>query len=138
MNDQDNNEVTIFVCMKPKANPSVHFNIYSAAETGQQIKIRPENVVVKAILVPKIVKEAKKDKKKNKDPDPVLEDYEFEVLWDADHRQWITELVNGKYLINVKAPGHPEFNQYIKVKKGKREFDLVCLQNKAATINLKI
>ena len=112
--------------MKPKSNPAVHFNIYTASKTGQQIKLRPEEVTVKAILVPKILKDKKKDKK-SKEGEPVLEEYEFEVLWNTNLNKWITELANGKYLINVKAPGHPEFNQYIKVKKGKRDFDLVCL-----------
>ncbi|MFN9905325.1 MAG: hypothetical protein ACK56F_04255 [bacterium] len=67
--------------------------------------MRPDQVQAKAILVPKLAK----DKKKKKDEDqPVLEEYEFDILYDNDKRQWTTDLLKGKYLINVKAPGHPE------------------------------
>ncbi len=87
--------------------------------------MNPERVQAKAILVPKIAK----DKKKKKDDEaPVMEEYEFEILYNSDKRQWTTDLVKGKYLINVKAPGHPETCQIIKVKKGKKEFDIVCPQ----------
>lgn len=47
------------------------------------------------------------------------------MLWDSERNLWVTDLVKGKYLVNVKAPGHPEFNTYLKVKKGKRDFDIV-------------
>jgi hypothetical protein len=67
--------------------------------------MRQDQVQAKAILVPKLAK----DKKKKKDEDqPVLEEYEFDILYDNDKRQWTTDLLKGKYLINVKAPGHPE------------------------------
>jgi hypothetical protein len=67
--------------------------------------MRPDQVQAKAILVPKLAK----DKKKKKDEvQPVLEEYEFDILYDNDKRQWTTDLLKGKYLINVKAPGHPE------------------------------
>lgn len=121
--------------MKPRASPQVFFNFYSASATGQQIRLNPEKVQAKAILVPKIAK----DKKKKKDDEaPVMEDYEFEILYDSQKRQWTTELVKGKYLINVKAPGHPETCQMIKVKKGKKEFDIVCNQLPGAAVKLKI
>lgn len=97
--------------------------------------MNPDKVQAKAILVPKIAK----DKKKKKDDEaPVMEDYEFEILYNSDKRQWSTDLVKGKYLINVKAPGHPETCQIIKVKKGKKEFDIVCPQLQAAAVTLKV
>jgi hypothetical protein len=56
-------------------------------------------------LVPKIAK----DKKKKKDEEaPVLEEYEFEILFDSSKGVWTTDLLKGNYLINVRAPGHPE------------------------------
>ena len=78
-----------------------------------------------------------KDKKKPSKHSQ-LEDFEFEVLWDAERNLWVTDLVKGKYLLNIKAPGHPEFNTYIKVKKGKRDFEIVVPQNSASNFSVKI
>lgn len=85
--------------------------------------------------MPKI---AKDKKKKKEDEAPVLEEYEFEILYNSDKKQWTTDLVKGTYLINVKAPGHPETNHIIKVKKGKKEFDIVCHQYQAAAVKLRV
>ena len=113
----------LYVCMKPRPSPTVLFKFYSASATGQQNRISPEKIQAKAILVPKIAK----DKKKKKDDQaPVMEEYEFEILYNEEKRTWSADLEKGTYLINVKAPGHPETCQIIKVKKGKKEFDIVC------------
>ena len=41
------------------------------------------------------------------------EDYEFDILWDSKKQLWVTTLRNGKYLINVKAKGFKELNEYV-------------------------
>jgi hypothetical protein len=122
--------------MKPRASPQVFFNFYTASATGQQSRMNPDKVQAKAIMIPKIAKDKKK--KKSEDDAPVMEDYEFELLYNSDKRQWTTDLVKGKYLINVKAPGHPETCHVIKVKKGKKEFDIVCPQLQAAAVKLRL
>lgn len=121
--------------MKPKPSPAVFFNFYSCSATGQQIRLSSDKIQsAKAILVPKIAK----DKKKKSDDAPVLEDYEFEILYNKDKNHWTTDLLKGSYLINVKAQGHPETCQIIKVKKGKKDFDIVLPQLPAAAVTLKI
>lgn len=59
-------------------------------------------------------------------------------MLDAERNLWVTDLVKGKYLLNIKAPGHPEFNTYIKVKKGKRDFEIVIPQNSASNFTVKV
>ncbi len=118
--------------MRPKANPTVFFNFYSANKSNQQAKLRPEGITAKAILVPRLSYQKKVEQ------EPVMEEYEFEILFNEEKRQWSTELQGGNYLINVKAPGHPEHNQIVSVIKGRKEFDIVCSQMEAALVNLKI
>lgn len=52
------------------------------------------------------------------------EEYEFDILWDNSKQLWTTVLRNGAYLINAKAKGYKELNEYIEI--GKREFKFVC------------
>jgi hypothetical protein len=32
-----------------------------------------------------------------------LEEYEFDIVWSKDKEIWVTTLINGEYLLNVKA-----------------------------------
>jgi hypothetical protein len=66
INDEDKDEVIIYVCLKPRTNSAVTFNIYSQSTTGQKIKVRPDTANIKAILVPKISKKNKDKKKESK------------------------------------------------------------------------
>jgi hypothetical protein len=66
VNDEDKDEVVIYVCLKPQSSSNVTFNVYSQSTTGQRVKIRHENTNIKAILVPKISKKNKDKKKKEK------------------------------------------------------------------------
>jgi hypothetical protein len=56
-----------------------------------------------------------------------MDDYEFDVLYDSEKRLWTADLFTGNYLINVKAPGYSETNQYVEVRPGKRHFRVACL-----------
>lgn len=64
VNDEDKDEVVIFVCMKPQSSSNVTFNVYSQSSTGQKAKIRPDTANIKAIIVPKLSKKNKDKKKK--------------------------------------------------------------------------
>jgi hypothetical protein len=44
-----------------------------------------------------------------------LEEYEYDIVWNTDKRLWVTTLINGTYLINVKAKGHKEINTVVKI-----------------------
>jgi len=96
--------------------------------------------------VPKIAKKNKdkkdkKNKKKRRDSieaGDMQDEFEFEVLWDPERNCWSTDLVKGKYLVNVNAPGHPEFNTYIEVKKGHRDFTVIVPQNSATHYTVKV
>lgn len=44
-----------------------------------------------------------------------LEEYEFDILWNASKDLWVTTLMNGNYLINVKAKGFKEINEVIAI-----------------------
>jgi hypothetical protein len=67
-----------------------------------------------------------------------LDDYEFEVLYDSEKGLWTADLFNGNYLINVKAPGYAEVNQYVEVRAGKRSFRINCTPKAQSTKQLKI
>lgn len=47
-----------------------------------------------------------------------LEEYEFDILWNSEKEVWVTTLVNGNYLINVKAKGYKEINEVIAIMPG--------------------
>jgi hypothetical protein len=55
------------------------------------------------------------------------EEYEFDILWDSKKQLWVTTLRNGSYLINVKAKGYKELNEYIELKPGDKEFKFLCI-----------
>lgn len=42
-----------------------------------------------------------------------LEEYEFEIVWNKEKEVWVTTLINGEYLLNVKAKGFKEINQRV-------------------------
>lgn len=55
-----------------------------------------------------------------------LEDYEFDILWDENKGAWVADLQRGNYLINMKAPGFKEVNQFLELNLDERFFKLLC------------
>jgi hypothetical protein len=51
VNDEDKDELTIYIGMKPRINTSIQFNILSASATGHKNKLKQEGTNVKATLV---------------------------------------------------------------------------------------
>ena len=47
-----------------------------------------------------------------------LEEYEFDIVWNQDKNCWVTTLINGNYLIHVKAKGFKEINEIISIRPG--------------------
>lgn len=54
-------------------------------------------------------------KDNNQFEDLELEEYEFDILWDEARKVWVAKLILGTYLINVKAKGYKELNEYVEV-----------------------
>lgn len=44
-----------------------------------------------------------------------MEEYEYDIVWSPEKRLWVTTLVNGNYLINVKAKGFKEINNVVRI-----------------------
>lgn len=42
-----------------------------------------------------------------------MEEHEFEIVWHKEKNLWVTTLMTGVYLINVKARGYKELNELI-------------------------
>ncbi len=51
---------------------------------------------------------------------------------------WTADLFNGNYIINVKAPGHSETNQFVEIRPGKKHFNIVCPVKNSVSYNLKL
>jgi hypothetical protein len=47
-----------------------------------------------------------------------LEEYEFDIVWSPEKGLWVTTLISGTYLINVKAKDFKEINELIKIGQG--------------------
>jgi hypothetical protein len=67
-----------------------------------------------------------------------VDDYEFEALYDSESGFWTADLFNGNYLLNVKAAGHAEVNQYIEVRPGKRQFRINCIPKTLSNKPLRV
>lgn len=118
VNDEDRDELLIYVAMKPRAESSIEFHLMSTGANGVQHKMKSEGVNVKAILLPTMPLD--------QDNQAELDEYEFDVLFDTEKGAWTADLFNGNYLINVKAPGYAESNQHCEVRHGKRSFKVNC------------
>ena len=44
-----------------------------------------------------------------------LEEYEYDIVWNQEKRLWVTTLVNGTYLINVRSKDYKEVNSVVKI-----------------------
>jgi hypothetical protein len=51
-----------------------------------------------------------------------LEEYEFDIVWSKEKEVWVTTLLNGEYLLNVKAKGFKEINERIHIKADNNSF----------------
>lgn len=47
-----------------------------------------------------------------------LEEYEFDIIWSQEKKLWVTTLIKGTYLINIKAKDFKEINEMIKIGPG--------------------
>ncbi len=47
-----------------------------------------------------------------------IEEYEFELVFSPEKQKWVSTLVNGTYLINVKSKYFKEFNEVIQISAG--------------------
>jgi len=92
----------IYIAMKSRLDSIIEFSLMSESANGAQHKLKPDNVNIKAILLPSMPGVDDQFIPKN------LEDYEFEVLFESEKGVWSADLFNGNYLINVKSPGHAE------------------------------
>ena len=115
INDEDKDELFVFIGMKPRLDSTIEFLILSQNETKHTERIAHKGTQIKAILLPS--ENSPKEEEQN----------EFEILYDREKDKWTAELPNGSFIINVKASGHSETNQYIEVKSGKRAFEIYCL-----------
>jgi len=93
VNDEDKDEVTIFVALKPRTDSKIEFAISSKQASGQHSRMDPSKTIVKAVLLPSSTGIDQSE----------LEEYEFEALHDKDKGTWVAELPNGDYIINVQA-----------------------------------
>lgn len=89
-----------------------------------------ELVDAKAILLPQ--QEQDDDLENFEDDQMDMEDYEFDILWNKDKELWVTTLIDGNYLINVKAKGYKEINEVISIRSGasmKYSYNLTNIKN---------
>lgn len=78
----------------------------------------PDNIVsAKALLIP--TQEGHGSQLEDMD----LEEYEFDIVWNKEKEVWVTTLINGDYLLNVKAKGFKEINQRIFISSENTEFE---------------
>ena len=54
VNDEDRNELIIYIGMKPRIDTSIEFNLMSLLANGQQAKLTKETINIKAILLPSL------------------------------------------------------------------------------------
>lgn len=59
-------------------------------------------------------------------------------MWDEHKRLWVAKLINGNYLISVRAQGYLELNENIDVDFGSREFKFVMKPSNKVSIDLKV
>lgn len=80
VNEEDKDEITIFVGVKPRIDTDTEFTFYNENK-GNKIKekLKPEIVEAKAILLPKIL--SSNDHPEIDDMED--EEYEFDILWDS-------------------------------------------------------
>ena len=58
------------------------------------------------------------------DEDLDLEEYEFDIIYDTSKSVWVSTLINGNYLVNVKSPGFKEVNQLLQIRPGIKDFQI--------------
>ena len=73
------------------------------------VPLDPKNVDAKAILIPE--QEGSREALDQME----LEEYEFDIVWSEDKGLWVTTLMNGNYLINVRAKGYKEINEVVRI-----------------------
>lgn len=82
MNEEDKDEITIFVGVKPRIDTDTEFTFFNEnfdSKGNKHEKLRPEIVEAKAILLPRIISS-------NEDPEideMDEEEYEYDILWDS-------------------------------------------------------
>lgn len=130
INDEDKDELFVFIGMKPRVDSTIEFVLLSQNETKHTEKLSSKGTQIKAILLP-----SESPQKHGRDD----ETFEFEILYDREKDKWSSELPNGSYLVNVIAQGHSETNQYVEIKSGsRRSFEVYCLQKTASTVKVQI
>lgn len=94
--------------MKPRIDADVEFQFLKVGQEDYDL-LEYRTLDAKAILIP--------DQESSRDAldQMELEEYEFDIVWSPEKNLWVTTLMNGTYLINVKAKGYKEVNEVIKI-----------------------
>ncbi len=124
MNQEEKNEMTFFIGLKPRIDSDIEFKfVHDPHGNNNYELIKNELVEAKAILLPKV---ANNDEPSDFE-DMMDEEYEFDILWDSKKELWVTTIRNGDYLINVKIKGYKEINEHVYIGNGDRDFQFQCI-----------
>lgn len=80
VNEEDKNEITIYVGVKPRIDTDIEFSFVHESPSGNKSynQLDPSHVEAKAILLPKVL--SKKEAHSFEDMD--VEEYEFDIIYD--------------------------------------------------------
>jgi len=100
------------VGVKPRIDTDIEFSFVHESLSGSKTfnQLDPSHVEAKAILLPK---RSKKGAESFEDLD--VEEYEFDIIYDQSKGVWVSSLRSGNYLINMRAKGFKELNQFVEI-----------------------
>ena len=128
MNEEEKEELQIFVPMKPRIDTALEFTFLSPFSQ----KLKSSQVEAKAILLPTpITTQSSLDEME-------LEEYEFDIMWDESKQLWVATLVDGTYLINVKAAGFCEINESVEIRKGgQKDYQYIMKKSESRPVKVQ-
>ena len=104
INEENKDEVIIFVGVRPRIDNDIEFSFYGGGRKSDEL-LDYAFVEAKAYLLPK-----SSDENPEGFENMELEEYEFDIVWNSSKNLWVTTLMTGDYLLNVKAQGYKEIN----------------------------